>query len=92
MYVQMGIIIAAFNAICNSANSLIFTASPPAQVFPYQLYVGAAMYTVGILLETVSEVQRKIFKDRPENQGKAYSSGLFGKLTFRLYPHTGCVS
>lgn len=33
---------------------------------------------VGIFLETVSEIQRKQFKDRPESKGKAYTGGLFG--------------
>lgn len=69
--------VAVFNTIFNSASSLIFTASPPAQFFPYQVYIGTAMYIVGISLETVSEVQRKRFKDKPENAGKAYTGGLF---------------
>lgn len=36
------------------------------------------MFAAGILIESVSEVQRKIFKDKPENAHKLYTSGLFG--------------
>jgi steroid 5-alpha reductase family enzyme len=88
----MGIMVPTFNTVFNSANSLIFTASPPAQFFPYQLYVGAAMYTVGILIEAISEVQRKTFKDRPENQGKAYGSGLFREFTLLPYLYKSIAS
>lgn len=31
----------------------------------------------GILLELVSELQRKRFKDDPANKGKPYAGGLF---------------
>lgn len=36
------------------------------------------MFVLGMLAETVSEVQRKIFKDKPENKGRVYTGGLFG--------------
>ena len=78
MYATGSTIVAVFNTIFNGLNTLLFTASAslPAQFQPYQWYIGAAMYLVGMMLETLSEVQRKKFKDKPENKGKAYSGGL----------------
>ena len=35
------------------------------------------MFTVGLLTELISELQRKSFKDNPANQGKLYTKGLF---------------
>jgi steroid 5-alpha reductase family enzyme len=32
-------------------------------------------------MELVSEIQRKFFKDRPENKGKPHGGGLFGLAT-----------
>ncbi|KAL8972627.1 MAG: hypothetical protein Q9197_002700 [Variospora fuerteventurae] len=46
-----------------------FIASSPA------LLAGIALYAVGIVLELGSEVQRKRFKAKPENQGKPYDGG-----------------
>lgn len=39
---------------------------------------GTMLYVVGILTETVSEVQRSRFKLDRRNKGKPYSGGLFG--------------
>lgn len=36
-----------------------------------------ALYVVGSCLNTASEWQRKIWKERPENKGKLYTGGLF---------------
>lgn len=33
---------------------------------------------IGILVEPIAETQRMIWKDKPENKGRAYSGGLFG--------------
>ena len=73
------IAICIFNTVNNSLNTLLFTlaGSNPTYVSPYSFYVGAALYTVGILVEPLAEVQRKIFKDKPENKGKPYAGGLF---------------
>ncbi|KAI4287087.1 MAG: hypothetical protein L6R35_003660, partial [Caloplaca aegaea] len=46
-----------------------FIASSPA------LLAGIALYAVGMVLELGSEVQRKRFKAKPENQGKPYDGG-----------------
>ena len=39
--------------------------------------VAAAVFLWGSYLNTASEVQRKRFKDRPENQGQLFTQGLF---------------
>ncbi|KAK5011200.1 hypothetical protein LTR28_004954 [Elasticomyces elasticus] len=78
------VMVSAFNTAFNSINSLLFTstyfsASVNGEHFPQTpLLVGAALYTVGILTETISEVQRKRFKADPKNKGKVYKDGLFG--------------
>jgi steroid 5-alpha reductase family enzyme len=79
MYPSGAIFIALFNTINNTLNTLAFTiaAANPTYLSPYSIYIGAALYTIGILVETISEVQRKRFKDKPENKGKAYAGGLF---------------
>ena len=80
MYPGPAALIAIFNTVNNSINTLLFTtaSSNPTYVSPYSVYVGAAFYTIGILVEPIAELQRKVFKDKPENQGKAYAGGLFG--------------
>ena len=35
------------------------------------------LYIVGSYLNTGSEIQRKLWKDRPENKGRLYTQGLF---------------
>ena len=79
MFVPGAIGIALFNTVNNSLNTLIFTlaSSNPTYISPSSIYFGAALYTVGILVEPISEVQRKLFKDKPENKGKPYGGGLF---------------
>ncbi len=41
-------------------------------------YVAIAMVLVGSFLNTYSEMQRKWWKDKPENKGRCYTQGLFG--------------
>lgn len=73
-----------FNTFTNSINSLLFicsatSASTNGEHFPQTpLLVGSALYTVGIITETYSEWQRKVFKSKPANKGKVYQGGLFG--------------
>lgn len=81
MFMFGAIAIPIFNTVNNSINTLIFTlagAANPTYISPYSIYIGAALYTIGILVEPMSEIQRKIFKDKPENKGKPYAGGLFG--------------
>lgn len=40
--------------------------------------VGGVLFVAGSLLNTVSEYQRKRFKERPANRGHLYTEGLFG--------------
>ena len=79
MYPFNSIFIAGFNTMSNSLNTLLFTANLPymLQQYPEQIYIGAGLYFVGILIETVAEIQRRSFKDDPRNKGKPYSGGLF---------------
>ena len=45
------------------------------------LMFGIGLYTLGLRTELGSEIQRKIFKDKPENKGKPYGGGLLGLAT-----------
>ncbi len=45
------------------------------------LMLGLGLYTVGIITEFASEVDRKRFKDKPENKGKPYGGGLWSWAT-----------
>jgi len=77
--------VSVFNTIFNGLNSLFFitnwtSASANGEHFPQTpLLVGSALYAAGILTETLSEVQRKMFKQKPQNKGKVYQGGLFGQ-------------
>lgn len=90
------VIIAAFATIFNSANSLLSLwalssvapaiASPSASILDVcraspAVTFGITLYVVGILVEVVSEVQRKSFKRNPANKGKPYGGGLFSVAT-----------
>lgn len=57
-------------AVCKSTDTSIFQ-SP-------SVLIGTFLYTTGILIELVSEIQRSRFKRDPANAGKPYSGGLFG--------------
>ncbi|KAI1482019.1 DUF1295-domain-containing protein [Daldinia eschscholtzii] len=56
--------------------SLPFLTSSPISL-PLSTVVGTAMFLFGISLETLSEAQRKAFKDRPENKGKVCKVGVW---------------
>jgi len=43
--------------------------------------IGLGLYAVGIVTELVSEIQRKAFKAKPENDGKPYGGGLWSLAT-----------
>jgi protein-S-isoprenylcysteine O-methyltransferase Ste14 len=78
LYPSAAIAVGVFNTVFNTVNSLAFTlASDNPSYSPYDIHFGASLYLVGILTETVGEVQRKRFKDKPENQGKICKSGLY---------------
>ena len=88
--------IGLFNTISNTLNTLfsIWSVTSAAPQMATQsasltdvitssptLMFGLGLYTVGICTELVSEIQRKMFKDKPENKGKPYGGGLFGLAT-----------
>ena len=93
---QMATIIGVFNTVLNTSNTLfsIWSVTSAAPQLATQsasltdvitsspsLMFGLGLYTVGICTELVSEIQRKMFKDKPENKGKPYGGGLFGLAT-----------
>ena len=57
-----------------------FALSGGAQSAPIDVvdYIAIIIFFIGSFLNTGSEFQRKRFKDRPENNGKLYTGGLFG--------------
>lgn len=45
------------------------------------LMLGLGLYTVGLVTEFASEVDRRRFKSKPENKGKPYGGGLWSWAT-----------
>lgn len=45
------------------------------------LMLGLGLYSVGLSIELASELDRKRFKDKPENKGKPYGGGLWSWAT-----------
>lgn len=82
MGVKNSIIIGAFNSVFNAVNNYAFlatvTSASTESTFPQpQLILGSALYVTGILVELISEIQRKRFKADPKNKGKPYTGGLW---------------
>lgn len=93
---QAALIIAAFNTVLNSANTLLScwaltSQAPQMETYSTTIYdvvtsspilsIGLGFYMVGITTEIVAEIQRKIFKDDPKNKGKPYGGGLWSLAT-----------
>jgi len=91
MPTENSIIISIFNTAFNSENSILsltatanffapsfLTSSRNENGLSPLFILGSISYTIGLIIEAVSEIQRKRFKDDPKNQGKAYTGGLFG--------------
>ncbi|CAI7667948.1 unnamed protein product [Penicillium crustosum] len=84
---HQGFGIGFFNTVFNSTNILFsiwsMTSQSPGSdtwlgvLSSPSVAIGAAAYTVGILTELVSELQRERFKKNPANKGKPYGGGLF---------------
>ncbi|TPX31201.1 hypothetical protein SmJEL517_g05422 [Synchytrium microbalum] len=66
-----------FNALFSTVNSLLL-ARDSSWDLSYLDYAAIGLFTVGSLIETVSEYQRNAFKKNPANKGKIYTDGLFG--------------
>lgn len=88
--------VSVYNTVVNSANSLLAIAAASTAALAYgpdvpvpwtgravslPVAVGAAMYAVGMVVETVAELQRKRFKDDAANEGKVCRTGLWGLAT-----------
>ncbi|KAK3200886.1 hypothetical protein GRF29_213g298184 [Pseudopithomyces chartarum] len=82
MTVSNAVAISIFNTVFNSLSSYAFliraTSASLESDFPQPaLLVGGVLYATGILTELVSEVQRKLFKKDPKNNGKPFTGGLW---------------
>lgn len=82
MPVVAALMIATFNTVFNSINSLLslWTWSSAATSEPLAsttFLLGVALFVIVILFEHVSEIQRKMLKSDPKNKGKPYAGGLF---------------
>lgn len=85
--------VSAYNSFINTANSLLLTTAAtsagtsssnvriPGTEYSVSLPVaiGTILYIVGLATETISELQRKWFKDAPENNGKLCTTGLWSR-------------
>lgn len=73
------VVIGVFNTVMNSLNTLAFAFAAVNPTWSESnLYISIPIFAAGILIETISEVQRKQFKDDRKNDGKLYTGGLFG--------------
>lgn len=77
MSTSAAVTICIYNTVLNSLAGLSSLIYPPSNELGPLQYVGISMFTVGLLTELISELQRKSFKDNPANQGKLYTGGLF---------------
>lgn len=69
----------SLEVILDLLNSLIFLIKglPNSGVRSWTFVAGISLYVIGLFLETISEIQRRNFKRKPENRGKPYGHGLF---------------
>ncbi|KAH7111171.1 hypothetical protein B0J13DRAFT_660202 [Dactylonectria estremocensis] len=80
-------VIALFNTVFNSLNAVFSVWAATSQRPTSETLAGVAQsplvlfgvgfYTIGILTEMISELQRTYFKRNPTNKGKPYANGLF---------------
>lgn len=82
--------IGGFNSAINSINTLLFVCAatspaygrgegPSSSGWPgAPVVVGGTLFITGMFIETVSEVQRKLFKRSQEGADRPYAGGLFG--------------
>ncbi len=74
---KAAIIISICNTVMNSLATFSCLIYGPSDRLGSLQYIGISMFTVGILTELISELQRKRFKDNPANKNKLYTGGLF---------------
>jgi hypothetical protein len=89
--VLAAVLISAFNTVVNSINTTmalwsLASANPISSSSPGSwsdtlrsptVAIGLGIYTIGIITELGSELQRRAFKKDPANKGKPYAGGLF---------------
>lgn len=79
MYWDGALMICAFNTILNGMNTVAASMVDDNPTWTASaVMVATPLYAAGILVELISEIQRKRFKDDPRNEGKPYAGGLFG--------------
>ena len=80
---ELSIIVAIFNNWCDWTHAkcllkrLTESGSSDDDNVSLATCVGVVFFVIGSFLETCSEVQRRRFKDDPNNKGKLYTGGLF---------------
>ncbi|PWY94555.1 hypothetical protein BO94DRAFT_531511 [Aspergillus sclerotioniger CBS 115572] len=80
--ISSAILIAFFNTLLNTLNTFLAVWSPTsASVSTPAILLGTTAYTLGLLTETISEFQRRAFKQNPANKGKPFAGGLFSFAT-----------
>ena len=71
-----------FNSLCTAlslwSRTTVCKSTDPFMFQSPAVLIGVVLYTTGILIELVSEIQRAHFKCDPVNAGKPFSGGLFG--------------
>lgn len=78
MFVNDALFVAFGHSAADTVNVLLASlASSNPTWRPVYVQVAIFVFAAGILVELTSEVQRKNFKARSENQGKLYTGGLF---------------
>ncbi len=65
-----------------------FAGSPTLGVLSY---IGAAIFAIGILFETIGDAQLKAFKSKPENKGKLMTTGLWALTRHPNYFGDACL-
>ncbi|KAI9712359.1 MAG: hypothetical protein M1820_001572 [Bogoriella megaspora] len=81
--VSSAIAISVYNTLLNSINTLLFVCEQTSLQDNHTysgrsgLFLGIGLYTVGIIAELTAEIQRKVFKQSPANNGKVYEGGMF---------------
>lgn len=79
--------VVAFNFLTNTVNTLVavnaLTSAPQTilgsftDCIGWKQWAGLGLFTVGILMELISEGSRKQFKKNPKNSGKIDDTGLW---------------
>lgn len=69
----------SLEVILDALNGVLFliTGPPSGGIGSRTFVAGISLYVLGLVLETVSEIQRRNFKRIPANRGKPYGDGLF---------------